>query len=144
MYRTHSLRNHQKTNTARRRFAGVGIAFSAIVGTPVSAQQIYENNKLVASDAATGDQFDYSAAISGTTAMVGAYQDDNKGSAYLFNTATPCPADLTGEGDLNFLDVSAYLAAFGAGDLAADFTGEGDFNFLDVSAFLAEFAAGCS
>jgi hypothetical protein len=54
-----------------------------------------------------------------------------------------CIADLTGEGDLNFLDVSAFLAAFGNQDPAADFTGEGDFNFLDVSAFLAAFGAGC-
>jgi hypothetical protein len=55
----------------------------------------------------------------------------------------PCLADLTGEGDLNFLDVSAFLAAFGNSDPAADFTGEGDFNFLDVSAFLAAFGVGC-
>jgi hypothetical protein len=54
-----------------------------------------------------------------------------------------CPADFTGEGDLNFLDVSEFLALFGAGDAAADFTGEGDLNFLDVSEFLAAFAAGC-
>ena len=54
-----------------------------------------------------------------------------------------CPADFSGEGDLNFLDVSAFLTAFGNQDPAADFTGEGDFNFLDVSAFLAAFAAGC-
>ncbi len=57
--------------------------------------------------------------------------------------APACPADFTGEGDLNFLDVSAFLAAFSAGDSAADFTGEGSFNFLDVSAYLAAFAKGC-
>jgi len=54
-----------------------------------------------------------------------------------------CAADLTGEGDLNFLDVSAFLSAFGMQDPVADFTGEGDFNFLDVSAFLSAFGAGC-
>jgi len=54
-----------------------------------------------------------------------------------------CVADFTGEGDLNFLDVSAFLSAFGNQDPAADLTGEGDFNFLDVSAFLAAFGAGC-
>jgi hypothetical protein len=54
-----------------------------------------------------------------------------------------CPADITSEGDLNFLDVSAFLSAFASSDPAADFTGEGDFNFLDVSAFLAAFGAGC-
>ncbi len=55
----------------------------------------------------------------------------------------PCPADFTGEGDLNFLDVSAFLSAFGNMDPAADFTGEGQFNFLDVSAFLSAFGEGC-
>jgi hypothetical protein len=54
-----------------------------------------------------------------------------------------CPADLNNDGNLNFLDVSAFLAAFGDQNSIADFTGEGNFNFLDVSAFLAEFGAGC-
>tara|TARA_R110000744_G_scaffold364411_1_gene472942 strand:- start:261 stop:1583 length:1323 start_codon:yes stop_codon:yes gene_type:complete len=121
--------------------AGSVYAFDTTTG-----QQLY---KLVASDGAMDDVFGNAVAISGTTALVGARYDDDagdaSGSAYFFNlTGTEsCRADLTGEGDLNFLDVSAYLAAFGAGDLAADFTGEGDFNFLDVSAFLAAFAAGC-
>jgi len=55
-----------------------------------------------------------------------------------------CPADLTGDGQLNFFDVSAFLSAFAANDLIADFTGDGEFNFFDVSAFLSAFAAGCS
>ncbi|MFK7759706.1 MAG: reprolysin-like metallopeptidase [Phycisphaerales bacterium] len=64
--------------------------------------------------------------------------------AYEFQpTVEPCLADLTGEGDLNFLDVSAFLTAFGSMDPIADFTGEGSFNFLDVSAFLSAFGAGC-
>ena len=59
------------------------------------------------------------------------------------NASTPCPADITGDGNLNFLDVSAFLAAFGEQDPVADFTADGNFNFLDVSAFLAAFGAGC-
>jgi len=55
----------------------------------------------------------------------------------------PCPADLTGDGDLNFFDVSAFLSAFSASDPSADFTGDGSFNFFDVSAFLTAFSAGC-
>jgi uncharacterized membrane protein len=54
-----------------------------------------------------------------------------------------CPADLTGDGELNFFDVSEFLAAFAAGDLAADFDANGEFNFFDVSAFLSAFSAGC-
>jgi hypothetical protein len=56
---------------------------------------------------------------------------------------TVCIADLNGDGALNFFDVSAFLSAFGDGDLIADFTGDGVLNFFDVSAFLSAFAAGC-
>ncbi len=54
-----------------------------------------------------------------------------------------CPADLTGEGQLNFLDVSAFLSAYGNMDPVADFEPDGSFNFLDVSAFLSAYAMGC-
>jgi hypothetical protein len=55
----------------------------------------------------------------------------------------PCIADLTGDGILNFFDVSAFLAAFQDLDPSADFTGDGTINFFDVSAFLLAFQAGC-
>jgi hypothetical protein len=54
-----------------------------------------------------------------------------------------CPADLTGDGTLDFFDVSAFLAAYSANDAAADFNADGQFNFFDVSAFLAAYGAGC-
>ena len=54
-----------------------------------------------------------------------------------------CPADLTGDGTLNFLDVSAFLNAFGSMDPIADFTGDGLLDFFDVSAFLNAFGKGC-
>jgi len=54
-----------------------------------------------------------------------------------------CPADLTGEGDLNFLDVSSFLTAYANQDPIADFQPDGLFNFLDVSAFLSAYGAGC-
>jgi hypothetical protein len=54
-----------------------------------------------------------------------------------------CPADLTGDGVLNFFDVSAFLNAYNTMDPAADFTGDGVFNFFDVSGFLNAFNAGC-
>jgi hypothetical protein len=57
--------------------------------------------------------------------------------------ASPCLADLTGDQSLNFLDVSAFLEAFGQQDPVADFTNDGQFNFLDVSSFLAAYASGC-
>ena len=54
-----------------------------------------------------------------------------------------CPADLNGDGILDFFDISAFLAAFGSQNLDADFNGDGILNFFDVSGFLAAFSAGC-
>lgn len=54
-----------------------------------------------------------------------------------------CLPDLTGDGSLDFFDVSAFLTAFGNGDASADFTGDGSFDFFDVSAFLTAFSMGC-
>ena len=61
----------------------------------------------------------------------------------LCTVGNPCPADLTGDGELNFFDVSAFLTAFGSQDPAADFNSDGMFNFFDVSAFLTAFGEGC-
>lgn len=63
--------------------------------------------------------------------------------AYEFQVIVSCPADITGDGLLNFFDVSAFLGAFASADLSADFTGDGMLNFFDVSAFLNAFGAGC-
>ncbi len=48
-----------------------------------------------------------------------------------------CRPDINLDGDLNFLDVSAFLK------FAIDFNEDGSFNFLDISAFLQSFAEGC-
>ena len=55
----------------------------------------------------------------------------------------PCPADLNGDGNLNFFDVSAFLTAFNQNNPLADFTGDGNYDFFDVSAFLTAFSGGC-
>jgi hypothetical protein len=55
-------------------------------------------------------------------------------------TVVTCPADLTGDGLLNFFDVSAFITAFSGG---ADYNGDGSTNFFDVSAFITDFNAGC-
>jgi FG-GAP repeat protein len=44
----------------------------------------HQTAKLTASDGAAGDVFGYSVALSGNTALVGACQEDLKGSAYIF------------------------------------------------------------
>jgi hypothetical protein len=67
----------------------------------------------------------------------------NSVSVLLNQCGVSCPADLTGDGDLNFFDVSAFLSAFNAMDPIADFNGDGLINFDDVQAYLAAFNAGC-
>ncbi len=54
-----------------------------------------------------------------------------------------CPADFTDDGQLNFLDVSAFLGLFAAQNPASDLNVDGQYNFLDVSLFLSLFGAGC-
>jgi FG-GAP repeat len=122
-------------------FAGAAYLFDASTGNQIT--------KLLASDGGTSDTFGRDVSISNGSIVVGAYRNDDPfnpwgGAAYLFNApAISCAADLTGDGELNFFDVSAFLSAFNDGDSSADFTGDGNFNFFDVSAFLKAFAAGC-
>ena len=52
--------------------SGSAYLFDTTTGTQIA--------KLTASDAAAGDLFGYSVAISGTTGIVGAWNDDNRGS----------------------------------------------------------------
>lgn len=59
------------------------------------------------------------------------------------DAANECAADLTGDGELNFFDVSVFLSYFNDADPLADFTGDGAFDFFDVSAFLSAYNAGC-
>jgi len=54
-----------------------------------------------------------------------------------------CFADLNGNGQLEFFDVSAFLTAFIDEQATADFNHDGSFNFFDVSAFLVQFNSGC-
>jgi hypothetical protein len=65
-------------------------ALSALAALPAAGQVINESTKLLPADGAAGDEFGRSVAITGTTAVVGAWRDDNNGpdsgSAYLFDT----------------------------------------------------------
>ncbi|MFG0245682.1 MAG: GC-type dockerin domain-anchored protein [Phycisphaerales bacterium JB052] len=54
-----------------------------------------------------------------------------------------CVADFTGDGALDFFDVSAFLIAYTGGDSSADLNDDGQFSFFDVSMFLQAFGAGC-
>ncbi len=58
-------------------------------------------------------------------------------------TAGCNPADLDGNGVLNFDDIDAFVNGFLGGDLIADLDGNGVLNFDDIDAFVNNFLAGC-
>ena len=65
----------------------LGLALASILGAvPLSTQQS-EEQKLLASDGMAGDTFGYSVSLSGDTAIIGAWSDDDlgadSGSAYV-------------------------------------------------------------
>jgi len=59
------------------------------------------------------------------------------------SAAASCPADFNGDGEVNTLDVLAFLNVWSAGDMAADFNGDGEVNTLDMLAFLNAWTTGC-
>ena len=54
----------------------------------------------------------------------------------------PSPADLNGDGTLDFYDVSAFIVAYQSNDPVADFNADGQWDFFDVSMFLEIYLAG--
>jgi hypothetical protein len=54
-----------------------------------------------------------------------------------------CDSDLTGDGALDFFDVSLFLNFYAMEDERADFTGDGMFDFFDLSLFLNLFTEEC-
>jgi hypothetical protein len=60
-----------------------------------------------------------------------------------FPNSCNSPADLNGDGVLDFFDVQSYLNLYAARDLAADLNNDGAWDFFDVQIFLGLFSAGC-
>jgi FG-GAP repeat protein len=136
----------------------VGARFDDEIGVRAGSVYIYRQEagvwfhegKFIVSDGQLSDRFGSSVAMSGGIVISSALLDDvngivNAGSAYIFSLGceTPCPADLTGDGLLDFFDVQAFLALLAAEDPASDFNNDGIIDFFDVAAYLAAFSAGC-
>ncbi len=88
------------------------------------------------------DQFDSVVFFDGdgmNTAAQGQASVDN----VMYSPSAVCAADFAMDGELNFFDVSLFLAAFNAQNPSSDFNGDGAFDFFDVSAFLQAYNAGC-
>jgi len=54
-----------------------------------------------------------------------------------------CVADMNGDSQLNFFDISLFIRLFRDRDPRTDINGDGAFNSFDIAAFLAAFGAGC-
>tara|TARA_R110002072_G_scaffold42064_21_gene119006 strand:- start:306536 stop:307861 length:1326 start_codon:yes stop_codon:yes gene_type:complete len=108
-------------------------------------------SKLLPSDLETSiDYFGLAVSIFEDRMLVGSEANDDDGAytgaAYLFETVCdplPCQADLTGDGVLDFFDISGFLVQFENNGQIADFDGDGVWDFFDISAFIDAFAAGC-
>ncbi|MEE8154339.1 MAG: FG-GAP repeat protein [Phycisphaerales bacterium] len=97
--------------------------------------------KLLPNDGAPDDHFGVAVALSGATAIVGAYWDDDNGdasgSAYLF-AASACSWDLDGSGSVGAADLLTLLASWGpCKGCPADFDGNGNVGASDLLALLA-------
>lgn len=55
-----------------------------------------------------------------------------------------CPADINGDGLINFFDISLFLSQFNAGSLRTDWNLDGSIDFFDVSGFIFDHAQGCT
>ena len=105
-----------------------------------------EVQQITAMDTQSGDHLGNSLELADGKLIVGAFGAGLAGRTYLFDVncdTVSCTPDLTGDGVLDFFDVSAFLSAYSAQDPAADFTADGQYDFFDVSAFLSAFSAGC-
>ena len=79
----------------------------------------------------------------GTTLVGWGYQNGFNLASFRIIIAAACAADFNGDGEVDTLDVLAFLNAWSAGDPSADFNGDGAINTLDVLAFLNAWSAGC-
>ncbi len=115
---------------------------SAYLFDTTSGRQLF---KVLPDDGSADDIFGISVAISGATAIVGAFLDDDNGedsgSAYLFDAAaTPgkCPWDLDGNADVGASDLLGLLVSWGpCKGCPADFDDSGDVGVSDLLALLA-------
>jgi WD40 repeat protein len=94
--------------------------------------------KILPDDNSTGDMFGWAVSISGGRAIGGAVRhDDNgldSGAAYIFDLpcVSACPADVSGDGEVNVTDLTLVILAWGQTGGAADVNGDGIVAVLDL------------
>jgi hypothetical protein len=89
------------------------------------------------------ERIDSGDAVVGLSAGGGQDPDFIMSDLSLYPAPNLCSADITGDGILDFFDISAFINAFSAMDPVADMNGDGIFNFFDISTFINLFNDGC-
>ncbi|MBX3322516.1 MAG: PQQ-dependent sugar dehydrogenase [Phycisphaeraceae bacterium] len=69
--------------------------------------------------------------------------DQNGGEIFKIVPAGATVADWNGDGNIDFFDVSGFLAEFSGQTARADLNGDGEWNFFDVQFFLTVFSTAC-
>lgn len=72
-----------------------------------------------------------------------AYLEDGRHGIYRADPLATCPADLNGDGLIDFADYLEFLNLFDAMDPRADFNHDGFIDFVDYLEFLNHYDAGC-
>jgi len=102
--------------------------------------QLTDLNTLI--DPASGWRLDFASAINDDGAIVGWGLHHGQPRAFLMSPAG-CPADLNGDGLVDFADYLEFLNFYDAQDPRADFNHDGLVDFTDYLEFLNHYDAGC-
>ncbi len=89
------------------------------------------------------ERLDTNDCIVGISEGVGEDPDFIQSDLSTYPAPNNCQADFTGDGALDFFDISAFLTLFSSNDPSADINQDGQWDFFDISSFLTLFSAGC-
>ena len=54
-----------------------------------------------------------------------------------------CDADINGDGELDFVDISEFVIGYGNQDPVSDLNGDSEWDFADISLFIDSYSSGC-
>lgn len=78
-----------------------------------------------------------------TDALYRSIWDNGNGSFSITFPESSCPVDLNDDGELDFIDISAFLSSFTEQTSQSDLNGDDAWDFIDISAFINGFSTGC-
>jgi hypothetical protein len=126
-----------------RQFFGIIVVIVSCLALASARADWLELEKLTVADINSYDAFGTSVSISGDYAIVGAYMDDDSGSAYMFEQVCPA-ADLNDDCSVQFQDYAVFTRNWKRTDCAgpdwcegADLNQLGQVNGIDLRIFVS-------